>query len=322
MRWKDVELAAMPHTGKAEYNSWIQQLRKFGWQVDDILPAGDLGFVNFKRKFLSFSIPELVDKMRLITKSSNDVRKRSGSELSLTDSQEELNTDLPHSLSDPGQKILDKIFKIRDKLVANEHSLNLNLKKRFGKRKRTVSFADDKGLPLENVKIVESAGTSDTRERLEDDLKVSPWIMAFYQPIFEKKKLKQTFAEKGVALETLDVEDTKMIGTMKVRNSSGKRKVFIRYTKDSWKTYTDIQAEPVPVDTDIARVRNNEAVYSFELDIPVFVLHIQFAVCVYNASGYHWDNNDDKNFIVLHHSCLDDQTSESDHDSDSDNTKL
>ena len=295
-------------------------------------PGSDLGLFSLTRHFVTLVCPEL--SMKLSPGDMAGSRKRS---LSASHSppaapprdSESLGNSAETLLAEAGHSILDKLVKLREKIIANQH---LNIKNRLvRKRKRTVSFADDKGMPLEDVRVVEedNADTADTADTADStdtapggEYSMTPWIMAFYQPIFDKHRMKKVFAEKGVALETVDVEDTHLSGTVKVHRSRSRspgHRVFLRYTHDSWKTHCDVTASPVPVDQDLSRALT-EAVYTFDIPIPSHALHLQFAVCAVTTTCACWDNNDGNNYILLHHSCL--ESDDSGSDSDSDNTKL
>ena len=239
-----------------------------------------------------------------------DFRNRSSSDVSSGPSGSETDHELTSDLT---LKTLTRLVKLKDKLV-------LPITRKVERRKRAVSFADDKGLPLESV-IVVDGDVQEADDNRRGDFEFGPWIMAFIQPIFDKKKMNRTFKQKGVFLETVDIEASRLSGTVKAIRTSSSQIVFVRYTTDHWRTFSDVTASRVPDNMD--RSRQDVSSYTFELDLPESVLQAQFAVCLLEDGKYSWDKNDGDNYMMLHISCLEElEASEQATRAEDDNTKL
>lgn len=74
--------------------------------------------------------------------------------------------------------------------------------------------------------------------------------------------------------------------------------VFIRYTEDAWRSYTDVSATRVLAD------ENSDSFYfSIQLadgiDEVLDELKVEFAICCYHGTGVtHWENNRGYNFLA------------------------
>lgn len=147
------------------------------------------------------------------------------------------------------------------------------------------------------------------------------WRLLFLQPASNYLDFRRRLDTGNVSLENVIVRssDRRIVGTVKVRNVSYDKVVFVRCTDDGWTTNRD---------TACMYVRNNNcnsggggngfgggggaaiggppsaanpspAVYdtfSFRLPLPVHASTVEFAVCYRTADFECWDNNEGANY--------------------------
>lgn len=172
-----------------------------------------------------------------------------------------------------------------------------------GRKDKKVHFADTLGLSLVDVcyyrdptprlyhRKIAIRPTFFERERVD-----RARLLNFIQPLCGKKLI-DSLEKQNVALESITIRDYSISGSVKVQNLAYEKNVFIRYTKNSWQSYSDITANYVhgsnsgPTDT-----------FSFELVIPDDLekdFKIEFAIC-YEVLGHQfWDSNHGDNFRIM-----------------------
>ncbi|KAL3192922.1 hypothetical protein MRX96_058434 [Rhipicephalus microplus] len=120
--------------------------------------------------------------------------------------------------------------------------------------KRRVSFADDKGYSLTQVRVMKEPSDSPPRwtdefvARITRDMRLDAplWETAFTQPASDYFEFRQTLDTNLVSLENVIVKSDELItGTIKVKNVTFEKRVFVRATFDGWKTMQDFAAEYV-----------------------------------------------------------------------------
>ena len=185
--------------------------------------------------------------------------------------------------------------------------------------KKKVSFADDQGCDLTEVRIANEPSDMppvlrpDVLEKLEQSLsgeltcsntdstctflQTPPLMLSlinFQQPAADYLSFRGKVERLGVSLENIMTHDCRVAGTVKVKNLAYVKTVHIRYTYDDWKTFKDESTQHVIFTKTLYET------FSFEFDVPkVKQAVLEFAVC-YNADGKeYWDNNDGKNYKVI-----------------------
>ncbi|XP_031553790.1 glycogen-binding subunit 76A-like [Actinia tenebrosa] len=172
-----------------------------------------------------------------------------------------------------------------------------------GRKDKKVHFADTLGLSLVDVcyyrdtaprsyhRKIAIRPTFFERERVD-----RARLLNFIQPLCGKKLI-DTLEKQSVALESITIRDYSISGSVKVQNIDYEKKVFIRYTKDSWQSYSDITAEYV-----YGSNSGTTDTFSFVLVIPNDLekdFKIEFAIC-YEVLGHKfWDNNYGDNFRIM-----------------------
>ncbi|XP_044735816.1 glycogen-binding subunit 76A [Chrysoperla carnea] len=119
-------------------------------------------------------------------------------------------------------------------------------------------------------------------------------------PLFQQPGGETDFIERvrqrQCCLENACVQDNvslSIAGTVRVRNIDFNKSVHIRYTLDSWKTYSDLQATYVQKSCDGFSDKFTFLLYCHTLDIGQ---RIEFAIRYTTSNLDFWDNNAGKNY--------------------------
>lgn len=179
------------------------------------------------------------------------------------------------------------------------------------KRKKRVVFADTKGMSLTAIHVFkefEEDPMADLQFELSDlenaivGLKVEKernLVLDFAQPAADYLDFRNRLKKNLVSLENCVLLDKSLSGTIKVSNVSFEKSVTVRITFDSWKSHTDIPCVYVNnvygcLDTDT---------FSFSVDLPSSVPYsesVEFCICYKTTEQERWDNNDSKNYKLVH----------------------
>lgn len=172
-------------------------------------------------------------------------------------------------------------------------------------KKKKVKFADEVGFNLEKVlEFVEQScdppllDTKVLSDLQAEEKNLPPLVIEFKQPAADyigfRKKLNATY----VSLENVIVKKYTCIGTVKVKNLSFEKNVYIKFTFDNWNTSEDIQATYVPrgpfpstceFDTFSFEVQFCESTESQKLE---------FCVCFRSNHNEYWDSNSGENYLI------------------------
>ncbi|XP_055351366.1 protein phosphatase 1 regulatory subunit 3B-like [Paramacrobiotus metropolitanus] len=182
--------------------------------------------------------------------------------------------------------------------------------------RKTVRFADDVGLDLTNTfefaeeeddgywepeaePRVDLFGSS-AKPQNADDLvvEISEWQVNFSQPAADYMGFREKLESNVVALENVIIKQKSesFLGTIKVKNVSFKKDVFVRCTFNGWQTYSDFPAKYCSSSTDIYDT------FSFEIAIPEEAEQrhlIEFCVALRTDGKEYWDSNQGKNYQLI-----------------------
>lgn len=133
-----------------------------------------------------------------------------------------------------------------------------------------------------------------------------PWEVTFPQPASDYLEFRRRLEEGNVSLENIIVKESEesVVGTVKVKNLSFHKEVFVRSSADKWITnedtfciYVPANNNPsIPVSSSIKVIYDT---FSFRLTLPPRSGKIEFCVC-YRCDGVdHWDNNYGKNYVLI-----------------------
>lgn len=183
---------------------------------------------------------------------------------------------------------------------------------------KSVRFADDCGKELATVRVMTEPSdypptiSSSVIRRLlgkteEDDEEKqisASWEISFKQPASEYVKFRETLDRGYVALENvlLKNEICRMVGTVKVKNITFEKKVFVRFTSDGWKSFLDCVAAYQPSSSKFYDT------FSFEIELPNNgndpKARIEFCICFEATSPgsdtpqQFWDSNGGRNYVL------------------------
>ncbi|KAG0720610.1 Protein phosphatase 1 regulatory subunit 3C [Chionoecetes opilio] len=180
--------------------------------------------------------------------------------------------------------------------------------------KKKVVFADTQGHPLTEIRVLTERPdcpprwTADFLEQVTGGAKpeavTDQWELAFAQPASNYIGMKARLERDNVCVENVIIKEPEGVisGTVKVRNLSYNKTVKVRFTINSWTSYEDVEAVYVP-----SRGSATGASYdiydtfSFSIPLPVGPLadKIEFCVCFNSDFIEYWDNNNNKNYVVV-----------------------
>lgn len=179
------------------------------------------------------------------------------------------------------------------------------------KNKKKVVFADDKGFALEHVKVMSEP--SDCPPRWRDEflehvtrgatatVDVDKWEPAFSQPASDYVEFRRKLEQNCVCLENVITKETdeSVVGTVKVKNISYCKEVWIRATYNRWENCEDYPATYVPSGMEGTSVYDLYDTFSFNFRIPPEAARtgcVEFCVCFKCEGTEYWDNNGGVNY--------------------------
>lgn len=182
-----------------------------------------------------------------------------------------------------------------------------------GRLRKRVSFADCFGKPLTEVRLMRES--SDEPPRINPQLLACitqgatarvtdkpPLKLAFNQPACDYLAFRENVDKNCVSLENVLLNDYTVQGTIKVKNISFEKSVYVRWTTDFWETFEDTQANYVPGPGDVPGRPSCFDTFQFQFEVPTTSdtnKNVQFAVCYRTSEGEFWDNNSGTNYIML-----------------------
>ncbi|XP_060106957.1 protein phosphatase 1 regulatory subunit 3C-B-like [Heteronotia binoei] len=214
----------------------------------------------------------------------------------LLDSYEELRGGLGHQ-------------PLRSCLCAEEPERQEGAKGCRGKKKKKVVFADMKGFSLTAVRIFSKieedlcdlhhalSNLTSFRNKCRGSRLEMKYVLDFSQPSADYSAFRSRLQSNFVALESCLIQEKSLSGTVKVRNISYEKQMYIRITFDSWKTFQDIYCQYMHntygyTDTDT---------FSFQVALPKSPVpcgSVEFCISFQCGSTVYWDNNQGKNYRI------------------------
>ncbi|NXE58710.1 PPR3C phosphatase, partial [Calcarius ornatus] len=177
--------------------------------------------------------------------------------------------------------------------------------------KKRVVFADSKGLSLTVIHTFSEFQeppvwdlpfdllgiediTSDLKLHEEKNL-----ILGFPQPSADYLDFRNRLQTNLVCLETCTLQEKVLSGTVKVKNVSFEKKVQVRITFDTWKTYKDVECAYM---NNVYSDFENDT-FSFAIDFPPAISSeekIEFCISYQSGGRTFWDNNEGQNYKIVH----------------------
>lgn len=174
-------------------------------------------------------------------------------------------------------------------------------------RKKIVRFADALGLDLADVRMFLDEVPKIPNSAFEDlhyDLPAPappPPVERTLIPMFQQPGTHMDFLQRvrqnNVSLESAVLTDVSLLsicGIVRVRNLSFHKAVHVRYSKDGWATFSDLQATFVPNSSDGFCDNFSFTLYGHTLNIGD---RLEFAIRYDCAPGQFWDNNGGSNYV-------------------------
>ncbi|XP_066582300.1 protein phosphatase 1 regulatory subunit 3C-like isoform X2 [Prorops nasuta] len=192
------------------------------------------------------------------------------------------------------------------------------------RQKKRVVFADDRGRPLTQVRVmsepsnvpplwtsgylagvvrgtvlrtkVEKENSSEPAEVAEDA--PPPWQLTFPQPASDYLAFRHKLDQENVSLENVILREPEqsLVGTIKVRNLAYNKEVAVRTSSDSWQTHEDVTCSYVEQPGSPVLILYDT--FRFRLNLPVNSNKIEFCVRFKTDGQEFWDNNDGNNYVV------------------------
>lgn len=186
-----------------------------------------------------------------------------------------------------------------------------------GKQKKRVVFADDRGRPLTQVRVMSepsnvpplwtTAYVAGLTRSLQHSSKEDPnaaqdsapaWQVTFPQPASDYLAFRRKLDQGNVSLENVIVRESEqcVVGTVKVRNLAYDKEVVVRASSDSWSTHEDVHC--TYVEQPGAPVLVLYDTFRFRLTLPVASHVVEFCVRYRTDSKESWDNNEGNNYVI------------------------
>jgi len=130
---------------------------------------------------------------------------------------------------------------------------------------------------------------------------VDKWEPLFSQPASDYVEFRRKLEKNCVCLENVITKETdeSVVGTVKVKNLSYSKEVWVRVTYDRWDNYEDFQATYVPSGLEGTSVYDLYDTFSFTFVIAHEAAKtgcVEFCVCYRSEGMEYWDNNDGINY--------------------------
>lgn len=184
------------------------------------------------------------------------------------------------------------------------------------KQKKRVVFADDRGRPLTQVRVmsepsnvpplwstayIEGVTGGLLRSKIETEVAqdaTPPWQVTFPQPASDYLAFRRKLDQDNVSLENVIVRESEqaLVGTVKVRNLAYDKEVVVRASADNWKTHEDNYCTYVEQAGAPALILYDT--FRFRLTLPVKSDVIEFCVRYRTDGKEFWDNNEGNNYVV------------------------
>jgi len=181
-------------------------------------------------------------------------------------------------------------------------------------RKKIVRFADVLGLDLADVKTfmdevptVPKSAYSDLHLQPDTDAfspasrsTPVPQTRKVLVPLFQQPFLTPNFMDRVIAnnvcLESASVSDMNLFaitGVVRVRNMDFHKSVYVRYSINGWRNYSDLQARYIPNSCDGFSDKFSFVLYAHTLTVGQ---KLEFAVRYHTAGTQFWDSNGGVNY--------------------------
>uniref|UniRef100_K7EYA8 Protein phosphatase 1 regulatory subunit n=1 Tax=Pelodiscus sinensis TaxID=13735 RepID=K7EYA8_PELSI len=179
-------------------------------------------------------------------------------------------------------------------------------------KKKRVVFADMKGLSLTAVRFFSKIEEDlcDLQQALSDLTCLRPklrdprpetkrYTLDFPQPSADYMAFRSRLHSNLVCLENCLIQEQSLSGTIKVRNIGYEKKVHVRITFDSWRSFRDVVCQYMHNTYSAA----DADTFSFDVTLPRapgFCGAIEFCISFQCGQKIYWDNNRGINYKIRH----------------------
>ncbi|XP_069070176.1 protein phosphatase 1 regulatory subunit 3C-B-like [Pleurodeles waltl] len=181
------------------------------------------------------------------------------------------------------------------------------------RQKKRVVFADMKGLSLTAVRIFSKMEEDlcDLQLALKHLLTPSkglspspkPYALDFPQPASDYLAFRTRLQHDQVCLEQCLIRECSLSGTVRVRNVGFEKKVHLRVTFDSWRSFRDVTCLYMHNTYGVA----DTDTFSFHVELPRAPGpqgHVEFCVSYQCGHAVYWDNNHGQNYCIQYRGGL------------------
>jgi len=184
--------------------------------------------------------------------------------------------------------------------------------------RRSVSFADDKGLQLAEIKLIDMNVSDNLYSAFSPSQRQASGFIADFilPPPYRRLRALQSsdtsppLASSQIVLESYQSSRWNVTGIVAIRGTNGAagdKRVFIRYSNDQWSTSTDSEACFAPPEGSKIDISNPIEKYTFTLPFPLrsqtgSKLEFKFGVRMPAGVGgvlspiTYWDDNHGQNY--------------------------
>ncbi|GIY87430.1 protein phosphatase 1 regulatory subunit 3B [Caerostris extrusa] len=208
--------------------------------------------------------------------------------------------------------IFTSTYKVETDLESKKEESSAPQEVPEGGRKKKVSFADDKGLELVEVREIPGAQkwnnevlTLLVSGSQKNSANEKVWKLAPQHSPRKEAELLELVEASNIVLESVNIKKTfpnELNGTIKVKNLAYEKNVFIRISFDRWMSHVDVKATYVKSLKNQSKKMGHYDTFSFRAEIsPSAVRYgvIEFCVCLQCNGQNYWDNNGGINYRLI-----------------------
>lgn len=184
------------------------------------------------------------------------------------------------------------------------------------KSKKKVVFADDNGKELVHVRVMTEPSylppswslnfLAQVTQGLISPVTPEQWTVEFRQPASDYIEFRRKLDSQFVCLENVIVKENEsiVVGTIKVRNVSFQKEVIVRTSWDDWKSQEDVFCTYNTIGAGSGAYILYDT-FSFKITLPPASRKLEFCVCYRYDNIEHWDNNNNKNYLLTKKGSMD-----------------
>lgn len=198
-------------------------------------------------------------------------------------------------------------------------------------RKKRVSFADELGKALTQVRIMSEPSNSPPllvsnssflsisgQSNIESSNEVNgrnaslpigctdrqgDLILDFVQPVSLYERFQNRLSEQKVSVENVVARTTHVAGTIMVANVGFEKQVYVRYTRNAWISNDEVKAVYTAPESSSTKNNSRYDRFSFELHLGDDIDRAEFCVRYVVSGQEYWDSNGGFNYTIVTPRC-------------------